>query len=184
MAGKSGDGAFYGPKIDIKVEDSLKRQHQCGTIQLDFNLPERFKLTYASKEDISETPVMIHRAIFGSLERFIAILLEHTRGDLPFWLSPRKIRIITVNDQVMDYAKTVKETFSKYEVDIDMSDDKIGKKIRNAEVLKYNYIFVLGKKEEESKSINVRMRDKIFGMKSMEEVVAMCEEEYSKQFLF
>ena len=102
-----GDGAFYGPKIDVKIKDSLKREHQLGTIQLDFNLPERFNLQYRTEEDF-EQPVLIHRAIFGSVERFIAILLEHTNGNLPFWLSPRQICIVPVANKYNEYANEIK----------------------------------------------------------------------------
>ena len=115
-----GDGAFYGPKIDVKIRDSLKREHQCGTIQLDFNLPERFDLKYTTETQDYERPVLIHRAIFGSFERFFAILLEHTSGRLPFWLSPRQICVIPISKENNEYAQEVRGHFTKYELIIVM----------------------------------------------------------------
>lgn len=146
-----GDAAFYGPKIDVKIKDSLGRQHQCWTIQLDFNLPERFNLKYMAADGSHQRPVMIHRAILGSFERFLAVLLEHTNGRLPFFLQPRQICIIPVSEKCNEYASFVKNNFSNFSVEIDNSDEKIAKKIRNAEVMKFNYIFVVGEKEKERK---------------------------------
>ncbi len=156
-----GDGAFYGPKIDVIIKDSLGRQHQCGTLQLDFNLPERFKLSYATDEvDRREQPVIIHRAIYGSFERFIAIVLEHTQGLLPFWLSPRQIMVIPINNKfVPDIEKSILPPFSGFHIDLDKSDNTLDKKIRDATVLHYNYIFVVGKRELDSQTVNIRMRD-------------------------
>ncbi len=171
-----GDGAFYGPKIDVKIKDSLKREHQCGTIQLDFNLPERFDLKYNGEEG-QERPVLIHRAIFGSFERFIAILLEHTNGNLPFWLSPRQICIVPVSMKFSEYAEEIKEKFSDYEIEIDDSSNTLNKKIRSAEKIKFNYIFVIGEKEMESKTINVRIKNKSLGEKSIDEMLDICKNE-------
>ena len=168
-----GDGAFYGPKIDVKVKDSLNREHQCGTIQLDFNLPERFDLKYVGEESL-ERPILIHRAILGSFERFIAILLEHTNGKLPFWLSPRQICIIPVSLNFLNYAKSVKNNFDEYEIVLDDSTNTLNKKIRSAEKLKFNYIFVVGEQEEESNTINVRKMNKNIGQKSITEMLDIC----------
>ena len=168
-----GDGAFYGPKIDVKVKDSLNREHQCGTIQLDFNLPERFDLKYVGEESL-ERPILIHRAILGSFERFIAILLEHTNGKLPFWLSPRQICIIPVSLNFLNYAKSVKSNFDEYETVLDDSTNTLNKKIRSAEKLKFNYIFVVGEQEEENNTINVRKMNKNIGQKTIDEMLNLC----------
>ena len=180
-----GDGAFYGPKIDVKIKDSLKREHQLGTIQLDFNLPERFGLKYKTEDDY-EQPVLIHRAIFGSVERFIAILLEHTGGKLPFWLSPRQICIVPVANKYIEYANIIKEKFiGKFtETIVDDSTETMNKKIRNAEKLKFNYIFVVGEKEEEANTINIRFRKKVLGTKSIEETLELCQSDYDTKTLF
>ncbi|AYV75605.1 MAG: THS1-like protein [Terrestrivirus sp.] len=167
-----GGGAFYGNKIDILVEDSRKRKHQLGTIQLDFNLPERFGLKYKTASDDSdksfETPVMIHKAIFGSLERFIAILLEHTNGNLPFVISPRQIAILPVSEKHLEYANQVKNSlvsiYSPKYTSININPDAvdilvegtIAKRVLNSEQLKYNYIIVVGNKEIEKQTVCVR----------------------------
>ena len=179
-----GDGAFYGPKIDVKIKDSLKRFHQLGTIQLDFNLPERFGLKYVTQNETYETPVLIHRAILGSVERFIAILLEHTSGKLPFWLSPRQICIIPISNVFLDYAGEIYKFFKQYNTYIDDSTDTLNKKIRKAEKLKFNYIFVIGEKEKEAKTINIRVRKKILGVKSILETIEICKNESNLMDLF
>jgi threonyl-tRNA synthetase len=155
-----GDGAFYGPKLDFTVTDSIGRKHQLATIQLDFNLPERFDLQFKS-EDSYERPIMIHRAILGSIERFIAILLESKQGNLPLFVSPRQVAILTINDSedLVNYAKKIKKDFENNGLkEVHYIDDKesIPKKVLNCEVLHYNYIIVLGKKELANNSINVR----------------------------
>ena len=179
-----GDGAFYGPKIDVKIKDSLKREHQLGTIQLDFNLPERFKLKYSTEKETLETPVLIHRAIFGSVERFIAIILEHTNGKLPFWLSPRQISIIPIANVFLDYAYKIKKLFDMYDVVVDCSTETLNKKIRNSQKQCFNYTFVVGEKEEETNSINIRIGKKILGIKTIEETLMICKEDYKKNNLF
>ena len=170
-----GDGAFYGPKIDVKVKDSLKREHQCGTIQLDFNLPERFDLKYSTADEGYQRPVLIHRAILGSVERFIAILLEHTNGRLPFWLSPRQICIVPVANKYLEYGNKIKSEFSQYHIEVDDSTETFNKKIRNAEKLKFNYILVVGEKEEESNVVNVRMHKKNLGMMDLNQLKEIFE---------
>ncbi|KAJ3304711.1 threonyl-tRNA synthetase [Kappamyces sp. JEL0829] len=157
-----GDGAFYGPKIDIILTDALRRKHQCATIQLDFQLPERFKLEYRSDtQNLLERPVMIHRAILGSLERQVAILTEHYAGKWPFWLSPRQVVIIPVAVAYNDYAEKVRQTLHDkgIYVETDVSAETMKKKIRNAEIAHWNFIFVVGEEEQSSGSVNARNRD-------------------------
>lgn len=160
-----GDGAFYGPKIDIHIKDSLNRSHQCGTIQLDFNLPERFELEFQNKRGELERPVLIHRAIYGSVERFFALLCEHYGGKWPFWLSPRQIMIIPVNDKLAgDVLKIKNEYYSEYCTDTDVSTDMMAAKIAKAQIQQYNYILVVGTKELTNGTVNVRQRDgKVLG---------------------
>ncbi len=154
-----GDGAFYGPKLDFKLRDSMNRIWQCGTIQLDMNLPERFDLTYIAEDGTKKRPIMIHRALFGSLERFIGILIEHYGGAFPTWLAPVQVKIIPVNNEFhLDYAKSV---FKKLEdlgirCEIDDRDEKLGYKMREAQMKKIPYQLVLGDKEVESTSVNAR----------------------------
>ena len=179
-----GDGAFYGPKIDVKIRDSLKREHQCGTIQLDFNLPERFDLKYIPNEGEPKRPVLIHRAIFGSVERFMAILLEHTSGKLPFWLSPRQICIVPVSNKYLPYCNKIKGIFNKYEVTVDDTLETLNKKIRNAEKMKFNYVFVLGEEEENNNTINIRIRNNRLGLKNIEETLEICNQDYNQKNLF
>lgn len=155
------DGAFYGPKIDIKLTDSIARKHQCATIQLDFQLPKNFKLQYVDEKNELKMPVMIHRAIYGSFERFIAILCEHYKGRFPFWLNHSPIIIVPVTSEQIPYARTIKEILNehKYYVNIDETNDMLKQKIKNAQDNQYNYILVVGQKEIENKTINIRYRD-------------------------
>ncbi|KAG0167848.1 54S ribosomal protein L39, mitochondrial [Apophysomyces sp. BC1034] len=186
---KEGDGAFYGPKIDIMVKDSSGRSHQTATIQLDFQLPQRFDLKYADENDHIKTPVIIHRAILGSVERMMAILIEHTGGKWPFWLSPRQGMVMPVASQFSEYASKVAKELSlgngsedRYFVDVDTSPrDRLNKKIRLAQQQRYNFIFVVGQKEQDSGTVNVRTRDgEILGTKSLEEVRHMFSDLTSK----
>ncbi|CAH0388747.1 unnamed protein product [Bemisia tabaci] len=159
-----GDGAFYGPKIDITIKDALRRSHQCATIQLDFQLPIRFNLSYINEAGEKVKPVMIHRAIYGSVERMIAILTENFAGKWPFWLSPRQAIVIPVAPPFSAYAHKVKEeVFSAgFNCDDDIElGDTLNKRIRNAQVEQYNYIFVVGAKEEANGTVNIRTRDNI-----------------------
>ena len=157
------DGSFYGPKIDIHLTDSLNRKHQCATIQLDFQLPskERFDLKYIDENGEFKTPVIIHRAIYGSFERFIAILCEHYNGKWPLWLNPKQIKILPISQKFNQYANTVRDELKshKFYVDVDDTDNTIPKKIRVAQVEQYNYILVVGQKEMDTNMINVRYRD-------------------------
>ncbi|XP_033616954.1 threonine--tRNA ligase 2, cytoplasmic [Fukomys damarensis] len=163
-----GDGAFYGPKIDIKIKDAIGRYHQCATIQLDFQLPIRFNLTYVSKDgDDKKRPVIIHRAILGSVERMIAILSENCGGKWPFWLSPRQVMVIPVGPTCEKYALQVSSEFFEegFMADVDLDDScTLNKKIRNAQLAQYNFILVVGEKEKINNAVNVRTRDnKIHG---------------------
>ena len=172
------DGAFYGPKIDITIKDSLGRKTQCATIQLDFQLPEKFGLSYLLPDGSVETPVIIHRAVFGSFERMIAILLEHFQGKLPFWLSPRQVAIVpvVVNDRVMDYCHTVRKLLMDAgveQVDIDDSTDQMKNKIRLAETMLYNEILVVGKRDIDNGMANVRRR----GNMKLDELVGYMGEQ-------
>ena len=157
-----GDGAFYGPKIDFHVKDSLERTWQVSTIQLDFAMPERFELEFTDKDNSQKRPIMLHRVIYGSLERFIGILLEHTNGALPLWLSPRQVRVISFTDRnnkaTEKLAEELKKHFPLLRVDTDTRSDTVQSKIRDAEMLKVNYTLVVGDKEEENGTLAVRPR--------------------------
>lgn len=158
-----GDGAFYGPKIDVTLLDALGRKHQCATIQLDFNLPQRFDLSYVNEKGEFDRPVMVHRAIYGSIERFVAVLTEHTAGKWPFWLSPRQVVVLPVSDQYLDYAREVHERLKKegYWSVLDSSDRTLQKKIRENQLAQYNFLLVIGEKERENRTVNVRTRDNV-----------------------
>jgi threonyl-tRNA synthetase len=158
-----GDGAFYGPKIDIHIRDALGRSWQCGTVQLDMALPEKFELEYMDKDGVLKRPVMLHRAIFGSIERFFGILIEHFVGKFPLWISPLPIRIITVADRHSEMAHEIKRDIMKagFICDIDETSESISKKIRNAQLLQINYMLTVGDKEMENKTISLRTRDNI-----------------------
>lgn len=155
-----GDGAFYGPKIDFKLEDCIGRTWQCGTIQLDFQLPERFELTYIGADGEKHRPVMIHRVVFGSIERFIGILTEHFAGAFPTWLAPLQIKLLPIIEKHFDYCQTIKEKFEKagLRVEVDFRNEKIGYKIREAQMEKVPYMLVIGDKEMENGAVAVRSR--------------------------
>jgi len=155
-----GGGAFYGPKIDLKIEDAIGRMWQCSTIQLDFNLPERFKLEYVAADGSRQRPIMIHRAIFGSLERFFGIMTENYAGDFPFWLAPEQIRLLPVTDEVRPYAEQVLAQLEAAGVraGIDHSGDRLGKLIRNGEQMKIPVLAVIGAKEAEAGTLSLRSR--------------------------
>ena len=155
-----GGGAFYGPKIDIKIKDSLKRKWQCGTIQVDFNLPERFALEYTDENNEKARPVMLHRAILGSFERFIGILTEHVAGEFPFFIAPTQIVIVPIADAHIDYAKTLQAELAEMEIDTELSakNESLNKRIRNAEKQKVPMILVVGDEEVQNGSVAVRDR--------------------------
>ncbi|NCO11865.1 threonine--tRNA ligase [Candidatus Pacearchaeota archaeon CG_4_9_14_0_2_um_filter_39_13] len=157
-----GEAKFYGPSLDVQIKDSLGREWQCSTLQLDFNFPERFELEYTGKDGKSHKPIVLHRAIFGSLERFIGVLLEHLSGNFPLWLSPRQVRVINFTDRntkaCEKLVETLKSELPELRIDSDLESDTVQSKIRNAELMKVNYVIVLGEKEEKSKTIAVRAR--------------------------
>ncbi|EFH69235.1 hypothetical protein ARALYDRAFT_472010 [Arabidopsis lyrata subsp. lyrata] len=167
-----GDGAFYGPKIDITVSDAMKRKFQCATLQLDFQLPACFKLKYITKKNEKERPVMIHRAVLGSIERMFAILLEHYKGIWPFWLSPRQAIVCSLSEDYSSYAKQVQKQIQEagYYVDIDESDRSICKKVADARAAPYNYILVVGQKEATTGQVTVRLREDPAGRKDLPEM--------------
>jgi threonyl-tRNA synthetase len=155
-----GGGAFYGPKIDLKIEDAIGRLWQCSTIQLDFNLPERFNLEYVAADGSRQRPIMIHRAIFGSLERFFGIMTENYAGDFPFWLAPEQIRLLPVTDEVLPYAEALQQQLVQQGVraTIDHSGERLGKLIRNGEQMKIPLLGVIGAKEAETGTVSLRSR--------------------------
>ena len=156
-----GDGAFYGPKIDFHLEDAAKRTWQCGTIQLDFQLPQNFDLTYIDENGEKQRPVMLHRALLGSVERFIGVLTEHFAGRFPLWLNPEQVVIIPVSDKFLDTANDLKSKIKDagFRVSVDERSEGVGYKIRQAQLMRANYMLVVGEKEEESKLLTVRNRD-------------------------
>jgi len=174
-----GDGAFYGPKIDVQVFDALKRAHQCATVQLDFVQPMRFDLSYqAGGEDGSsaeERPVMVHRAVLGSVERMMAILTEHYAGKWPFFLSPRQAMVVPVSKEFEEYASKVQEQVRKagFYIEVDLSHRTLNKMVRDAQLTQYNYILVVGGQERENGTVNMRTRDnKVHGVRTIDEVIA------------
>ena len=181
-----GDGAFYGPKLDFHLQDSIGRTWQCGTIQLDFQLPQRFEAEYIGADGEKHRPIMIHRVVFGSIERFIGILIEHYAGKFPTWLAPVQAKVLPVSDKFADYAKQVAEALkaSGVRVEVDDRDEKLGYKIRQAQLQKVPYMLILGEKEQSAGTVSVRKRDLIdendspeLGAMSVEEFAAIIKEE-------
>ncbi|MEE9165456.1 MAG: threonine--tRNA ligase, partial [Nitrospinota bacterium] len=156
----AGEGVFYGPKIDIKIKDSLGRAWQCSTIQVDFNLPEKFKISYIGEDGQPHQPIMIHRALMGSLERFFGCLIEHFAGAFPTWLAPVQVRILTITDDHIKYAEEISEFLKKdgIRVELDSRNEKVGFKIREAQTSKIPYMLVTGDKEINDKTVAVRKR--------------------------
>ena len=180
-----GEAAFYGPKLDFMVQDALGREWQLGTIQVDYNLPERFELSYKGADDKLHRPVMIHRAPFGSMERFIAILLEHTAGNFPIWLMPEQAIILSLSEKYENYAKKVLDLLENHEIRalIDNRNETIGKKIREAEMNKYPFMLIVGEEEEKNGTISVRQRGqegKGNISVTIEQFAAMINEEINK----
>jgi threonyl-tRNA synthetase len=175
-----GDGAFYGPKIDFKVKDAIGRMHQCATIQLDFQMPTRFGISYQTSSNSQETPVMIHRAVLGSVERFMGIFIEHCAGHFPIGLAPVQCRIVTVTESHEDYARKIKNFLKEngVRVESDFSNDKLGAKIRDAQLLKIPYMLVIGDKEVQTSTLTARYRDgKNLAPMSPEEFLAYVKAE-------
>ncbi len=176
-----GDGAFYGPKIDFHLEDCLGRTWQCGTIQLDFQMPEKFDMTYVGQDGEEHRPVMLHRTILGSLERFMGILIENYAGAFPFWLAPVQLKVLPVSAEFVDYAKeiTAKLKEQDYRAEIDMREEKLGKKIRDAQIQKTPYMIVVGAKEKEEGTVAVRDRIKgDIGSMHLEQLFEKLGEEF------
>lgn len=181
-----GDGAFYGPKIDFHLEDAIGRTWQCGTIQLDFQMPERFDLTYVDKDNEKKRPVMVHRTILGSMERFMGILIEHFAGKFPVWLAPVQAIILPISDKFNDYAHEIRRSMEEkgFRVETDDRAEKIGFKIRESQMMKIPYMLVVGEKEIEEGLVSVRKRDDgDLGQMSMEAFVDKLSEEVSKKII-
>lgn len=179
-----GEAAFYGPKLDFMVKDALGRSWQLGTIQVDYNLPERFELEYVDSDNTRKRPVMIHRAPFGSMERFVAVLLEHCAGKLPLWLAPVQVKVLPISDKYNDYAQAVADALNEADLraEVDDSNEKIGKKIRNAELSKTPYMVVVGEKEMNERQVAIRrqgMGDQ--GAAGLDAFVQLLKEEEKEQ---
>jgi threonyl-tRNA synthetase len=179
-----GEAAFYGPKLDFMVQDALGREWQLGTIQVDYNLPERFELEYIGADNQKHRPVMIHRAPFGSMERFIAVLIEHCAGDFPLWLTSDQFVILPVSEKYNDYAQKVLELLNNSDIRglVDERNEKVGKKIRDAELSKYPFMLIVGEKEAESDTISVRQRGKgDLGVLNPEAFAALVQDEMKQE---
>jgi len=179
-----GEAAFYGPKLDFMVRDAIGRKWQLGTIQVDYNLPERFELTYTGSDNQKHQPVMIHRAIFGSMERFVAVLIENTAGKFPVWLTPDQAVVLPISEKYNDYAKTVLNLLNNSDIRtlIDDRSEKIGKKIRDNELKRIPYLLVIGEKESEAGTVSVRRQgegDK--GVMKTKEFVSLVKEEMRQE---
>lgn len=175
-----GDGAFYGPKIDFHLNDAIGRTWQCGTIQLDFQLPQRFDLEYVGEDGEKHRPIMIHRVVYGSIDRFMGILIEHFAGAFPLWLAPEQVRVLTLTDRSNDYAEKITQTLKEhgFRAEVDARNEKIGYKIREAMSMKLPYLIIVGDEEEKSGTISIRGRG--FENKSglnLDEFIARLEEE-------
>ncbi|MBQ7879015.1 MAG: threonine--tRNA ligase, partial [Clostridia bacterium] len=182
-----GDGAFYGPKIDFHLEDSIGRTWQCGTIQLDFQLPQRFDLEYVGEDGQKHRPIMVHRVVFGSIERFIGILIEHFAGKFPVWVSPVQVKILPITDKQEEYAKTLcaKMKEKGIRVVVDDRNEKIGYKIREAQMEKVPYMLVVGANEQEQGTVAVRRRDKgDTGAVSADEFIATVLDDIANKTAF
>lgn len=180
-----GEAAFYGPKLDFMVKDALGRRWQLGTIQVDYNLPERFELEYTGADNMKHRPVMIHRAPFGSLERFIAVLIEHCAGKFPLWLTPEQVSILPISEKYNDYAKKVLELLKNYDIRglVDDRNEKIGKKIRDTELQKVPYMLIVGEKEEAESQVSVRKQGEgDLGSFSLEDFANIIHAEIDKNF--
>ena len=179
-----GDGAFYGPKIDFHLKDAIGRTLQCGTIQLDMGMPERFDLNYVGEDGRDHRVIMLHRAILGSLERFIGILTEHYAGAFPLWLSPVQIRVMTIAERHNEYVQKLVEKLKKegLRVESDLRTEKIGYKIREAEMMKIPYAFVVGDKEIETEQIAVRMRGRQdLGVQAVSAIIERIKQEIAQK---
>jgi threonyl-tRNA synthetase len=181
-----GDGAFYGPKIDFHIRDAINRTWQCGTIQLDMALPERFDLEYTGQDGTRQRPVMIHRTIFGSIERFFGILIEHFVGRFPLWISPSPVRIITVADRHEPYARELQTKVKQagFQCDVDASSESVSKKVRNAQLGQVNYMLVVGDQEVANHNATLRTRENVVcGEIDVVQFLQTIEQEKAKRSL-
>ncbi len=177
-----GDGAFYGPKLDFHIKDSIGRTWQCGTIQLDFQLPQRFDIDYIGADGEKHRPIMLHRVIFGSIERFIGILLEHYAGKFPAWIAPVQVKVLPVSDKYNDYAKKIERALEENDIrtEVDVRSEKLGYKIREARMDKVPYMIIVGENEKNNMSVSVRQRDaepdkQVMGEMSLEQVFSLVK---------
>jgi threonyl-tRNA synthetase len=180
---EEGEAAFYGPKMDFMVRDAIGRKWQLGTIQVDYNLPERFELEYIGDDNKKHRPVMIHRAPFGSMERFVAVLIEHTAGKFPLWLTPEQLRILPISEKFHDYAEKVLSLLKNYEIraQIDYRSEKTGRKIRDAEIQRVPYMVIVGEQEENSQTLSVRKQgDGDKGSMSIDDFIKMIQDEVAQ----
>ena len=179
-----GDGAFYGPKIDFHLQDSIGRTWQCGTIQLDMQLPEKFNCEYTGEDGLKHRPIMIHRVVYGSIERFIGILIEHFAGSFPVWMAPNQVRVMSITDKQLDYAKEVNDKLFElgYRTQLDDRSEKIGKKIREAQVQKVPFMLIVGEKEVESRTVAVRQRHGgDLGAMSLDDFIARMQKDIDEK---
>ncbi|WP_338601920.1 threonine--tRNA ligase [Desulfoferula mesophila] len=178
-----GDGAFYGPKIDFKLTDALKRSWQCATIQCDFTLPERFELTFIDRDGEPKRPVMLHRVILGSIERFIGVLIEHFAGAFPLWLAPEQVRVLTVTERADDWAREITQALvdADLRAEVDLRNEKLGAKVREAQMMKVPYMVILGDREVEERMLTPRLRNgKNLQAQSLEEFITLLKEEQAE----
>jgi threonyl-tRNA synthetase len=179
-----GEAAFYGPKLDFMVKDAIGRKWQLGTIQVDYNLPERFQLEYTGADNQKHRPVMIHRAPFGSMERFVAVLLEHTAGEFPLWLTPDQYIVLPISEKYEDYAKKVQQKLDSMDLrgELDLRNEKTGKKIRDAEMKKIRYMLIVGEKEKNDSTVSVREHLKgDLGTMKIEDFAGLVIDEVKKE---
>ena len=175
-----GEAAFYGPKIDFIVKDAIGRDWQLGTVQVDYNLPERFNLSYVGADNKPHRPIMVHRAPFGSMERFCGLLIEHFEGKFPTWLAPEQVRILPISEKYEEAAQAVREKLGdiRARVSVDAAPDKIGAKIRNAQLDRVAYMLVIGQREAETGTVSIRHRDRgDMGSYSIDEFCAQLQKE-------
>jgi threonyl-tRNA synthetase len=179
-----GEAAFYGPKLDFMVKDAIGRRWQLGTIQVDYNLPERFELEYTGDDNRKHQPVMIHRAPFGSMERFVAVLIEHTGGRFPLWLTPDQVAVLPISEKFNDYAYQVATQLEQQDIrtSVDDRNEKIGRKIRDNELKKIPYLLVVGEKEAENNEVSVRKQGEgDAGSMKITTFAGLIKEEVEKQ---
>ena len=179
-----GEAAFYGPKLDFMIKDALGRSWQLGTIQVDYNLPDRFNLEYIGADDNRHRPVMIHRAPFGSMERFVAVLIEHTAGKFPLWLAPEQAVVLPISEKYNEFAKNISDFLNNSDIRtfVDERNEKIGRKIRDNELRKVPYLLIVGENEQTNGTVSVRRQgegDK--GIKQISEFADMINEEVNNQ---